>query len=249
MLCDDLLEERAELDVVLDRLDEDGWRASTPAPGWQVVDQVLHLARGDDEARWSVTEPDGFRAHRDRVLSGGRELTDVGTSDRSTGREARELLRRSGDSFATAARAADPAVRVPWYGPDMSLTSAVTARIMETWAHGQDVVDALGLARDASPRLRHVAHLGWRTVANSFLANGRPAPDVPVRIELDGLAYGPEDACDVVRGPLIDFCLVVTRRRHRDDTALVAEGPVADEWLTIAQCYAGPPGAGRRPGA
>ena len=32
----------------------------------------------------------------------------------------------------------------PWYGPSMSARSFVTARLMETWAHGMDVADALG---------------------------------------------------------------------------------------------------------
>ena len=60
--------------------------------------------------------------------------------------------------------------------------------------------------------------------------------------------WGPEDAADRVTGPAIDFCLLVTQRRHRDDVRLVADGPAADEWLGIAQAFAGPPGPGRRPG-
>jgi len=137
---------------------------------------------------------------------------------------------------------------VPWYGPDMTLASTLTARIMETWAHGQDVADALGIDRDPSPRLRHVAFLGWRAVANSFRVQGRPEPTAPVRVELGEVAFGPDDAVDVVRGSLLHFCLVVTQRRHPADTDLVAEGPVATEWLTIAQAFAGPSGAGREPG-
>ena len=151
-------------------------------------------------------------------------------------------------AFVGSARYADAKVRVPWYGPDMSLGSMITSRIMETWAHGQDVRDALGIRTKSSPRLRHVAFLGWRAVANSFLARGRSVPDEPIRVELDECTFGPEDAANVVRGAALDFCLVVTQRRHRDDTALVAEGPVAEEWLTIAQAYAGPAGAGREPG-
>jgi uncharacterized protein (TIGR03084 family) len=147
----------------------------------------------------------------------------------------------------------DPAARIPWYGPDMGPASALTARIMETWAHGQDSLDALGVTRRASPGLRQVAHLGVRTFANSFVSHRRPVPESPVRVELtapDGevWSWGPDGAPDEIRGPAVDFCLVVTQRRHPSDTALVARGAVAREWLSVAQAFAGPPGAGRQPG-
>jgi uncharacterized protein (TIGR03084 family) len=137
---------------------------------------------------------------------------------------------------------------VPWYGPDMTLASSITARIMETWAHGQDVADTLGVTRTPTERLRHVAFLGWRAVGNSFRARGRAVPTEAVRVEAGQWTFGPAEATNVVRGPALDLCLVVTQRRHVADTALVAEGPVAAEWLSIAQAFAGPPGAGRSPG-
>jgi uncharacterized protein (TIGR03084 family) len=145
-----------------------------------------------------------------------------------------------------------PKARISWFGPDMSILSAVTARLMETWAHGQDVADALGLEYPQSDRLRHIADLGVKTLGFSFTNRGLKAPDVPVRVRLiapDGseLSWGPEDAVNSVSGPVVDFCLVVTQRRHRDDSALLTEGPVADEWMSIAQAYAGKPGPGRMP--
>jgi uncharacterized protein (TIGR03084 family) len=99
-----------------------------------------------------------------------------------------------------------------------------------------------------------VAHLGFRTLGHSFTTHGRAVPDVPVRVELrapDGTewSFGPADAADRVAGPALDFCLLVTQRRHRTDLSLVATGPVADEWLDLAQAFAGPPGAGREPRA
>ena len=127
-----------------------------------------------------------------------------------------------------------------------------TARIMETWAHGEDVADALGVVRPATDRLRHVAHLGVRTLGHGFAAHGRATPTSPVRVELlgpggDTWSWGPADAADRLSGPARDFCLLVTQRRHRADLALVATGPVADEWLDVAQAFAGPPGVGREP--
>jgi uncharacterized protein (TIGR03084 family) len=124
---------------------------------------------------------------------------------------------------------------------------------METWAHGQDIVDGLGLTRPVTDRIEHVCHIGVRAFPNSYRANGRDVPDTPVRVELSGpsgqaWAWGEEDAGDMVRGPAFDFALVVTQRRHPADTKLDITGPVATEWMSIAQAFAGPPGEGRRPG-
>ena len=128
--------------------------------------------------------------------------------------------------------ALDPSTRVPWYGPPMSLASSLTARIMETWAHGQDVADALGAEHPVTPALRHVAYLGFRTIGFSFVNRGLEAPDVTVAVELvapDGStwSFGDPDAVDRVAGPALDFALVVTQRRNLADTALVVVGPVA----------------------
>jgi uncharacterized protein (TIGR03084 family) len=144
----------------------------------------------------------------------------------------------------------DGAKRVPWYGPPMSVTSSLTARLMETWAHGQDVADALGVELEPTSRLRHVAHIGVRTMGFS---STRTASLGAVRVELtapdsdDVWTWGDAEAANRVTGPALDFCLVVTQRRHRDDTALETTGAVADEWLSIAQAYAGEPGPGRPP--
>jgi uncharacterized protein (TIGR03084 family) len=249
-LCDDLLIERSDLIAVVERLDERGWRAATPAPGWSVLEQVVHLAWFDDAARQAIAEPDAFRSHRADVIGDVDGFVDrIATANRDRlGADILAWLRRAGEELVSAAQAADPSIRVPWYGPDMSLASMLTARIMETWAHGQDVLDTFGLSRTPTPRLRHVVFLGWKALANSFRAHGRPVPEEPVRIEVGEWTFGPDDASNIVRGPALDFCLVVTQRRHPADTDLVTEGTVAADWLTIAQAFAGPPGEGRRPG-
>jgi len=144
-----------------------------------------------------------------------------------------------------------PGAKIAWYGPPMSPTSMATARLMETWAHGMDVADALGVRRTPTDRLRHIARLGVRTRDFAFGVHGMPVPFEEFRVELTAPSgevwtYGPEDAADRVTGPALDFCLLVTQRAHRSDLALRAAGPDADRWLDIAQAFAGPPGKGRQ---
>jgi uncharacterized protein (TIGR03084 family) len=254
-LCGDLAAETDDLVGLLSPMDEDGWNRATPAPGWTIRDQVVHLAFFDQVSERAATEPDAFRAERDRALADvdGMVHSVTAAYRRLGGSETLDWLQRARAGFMDAVGRLDPASRVPWYGPDMTVASMVTARLMETWAHGQDVADAVGVRRVPTNRLRHVAFIGARALPNSYRARGLPVPAEPVRVELVGPAgdrwvYGPEGAADVVRGPALDFCLVVTQRRHPADTDLSTVGPVAAEWLSIAQAFAGPPGEGRRPG-
>ena len=255
-LGDDLLAERAGLDAVLATLDEATWTAPTPSAGWTILDQITHLAYFDDAARLAIEDPDAFRTWRAQAVDVAAFVDAITERTRSVdGPEARAWLQRAGHDLVAVARRAPMERRVPWYGPDMSLASAITARIMETWAHGVDVTDTVGVAPQATQRLRHVAFIGATAFANSFVSHRRPVPSERVRVVLDApdgatWTFGPseEDAGgNLVTGPALDFCLVVTQRRHRDDTALTATAGVADEWLSIAQAFAGPAGPGRAP--
>ena len=116
---------------------------------------------------------------------------------------------------------------------------------METWAHGHDVADALGVTRAGTARLRHIADLGVRTRQYSYAINGLELPDRDVRVELDGpdgatWTWG-SSTTDLVCGNALDFCLAVTQRRRPADTTLEVTGPLAREWIGIAQAFAGPP--------
>ena len=152
-------------------------------------------------------------------------------------------------------RGLDPNARIVWYGPAMGARSFATARLMETWAHGQDVADAVGVHRLPTARLRHVAHIGVRARPFSYATRNRPVPEGEVFVALDPpgggepWTWGDEGAADRVTGPALDFCLVVTQRRHLDDTALVAS---TARWprtgCEIAQAFAGPPGDGPQAG-
>ena len=145
----------------------------------------------------------------------------------------------------------DPDLRLPWYGPPMRARSALAARLMETWAHGTDVADALADRLAPSDRLFHIADLGVRTFSWSFANRGLEVPAERARVELTGpsgqVKIWNEEADDSIVGEVEDFCLVVAQRRHVDDTGLVVTGPTARAWMEVAQVFAGPPGSGRPP--
>ena len=251
-LLDDLAAESADLDARVADLDDAAWRTPTPAAGWDVHDTISHLAATDADALLAVQGPEAFApvlervahvgpAHVDQVVAQGRGVAPA------------ELLARwrSGrEALQEAVRGLDPTTRITWFGPAMGPASFVTARIMETWAHGQDVVDALGQERAPTARLRSVAEIGVRARPFAYAAHGLEPPDAPVRVELTGpdgerWQWGPDDAADRICGPALDFCLLVTQRRAREELALEVTGPVAVQWAGIAQAFAGPPGSGR----
>ena len=251
-LAADLAAESAVTRALVAGLDETGWQTPTPAAGWTIKDQVSHLAFFDEVAVTSAVRPDEFRAE----IAGGLDRLDPDLI------AARYRVRTGADllSWFDGARAElldtfaviDPQQRLPWFGPPMSAASSLTARLMETWAHTQDIADALGVTREPTSRLRHVAHIGVGARAFSYAARGQVMPGIPVRVELtapDGAAWtwGPADAQDRVSGTALDFCLLVTQRRHRDDLALAVDGAAAQQWMAIAQAFAGPPGPGRTP--
>lgn len=231
------------------------WATPTPAEGWTIAHQVAHLAWTDAKALIAVRTPEQFPAELDRALTAGESFVDDGAAEWvKTPRD--ELLARwadGRDALAAALREAAPGTKFPWYGPPMSAASMATARIMETWAHSQDVHDALGRWHRPGGSLRHIARLGVRTRDFAFAVHALAPPAAEFRVELtapDGelWAYGPEDAAQRVTGSALDFCFVVTQRRDLADTDLVARGADAADWLRIAQAFAGPPGPGRKAG-
>ncbi len=251
----DLVAEQGALHAIVAGLSPDQWIAPTPSEGWTVRDQIAHLAYFDETAATAIVDPEGFprevtlamqdmAAYEARYLARGRALMP------------RELLgwwRAARQRLNEAAARLAPTARVPWFGPAMSAMSFLTARLMETWLHGHDVTDALGVPRRETDRVRHILVLGVRTRAHSYALRGRAAPDVAVRVELvlpAGAMWcdGDETAENRIVGLAVDFCRVVTQRRHLDDTGLRVIGPAAREWMLIAQAYAGPPGRGRQPG-
>jgi uncharacterized protein (TIGR03084 family) len=251
----DLAAEGDALEALVAPLDDAGWRTPTPAEGWDVAHQVAHLAWTDETAVKAATDKEAWDATVLEALADPDGFVDTQAA-RGADADPADLLERwrtARRALATTLAEYPAGQKLPWYGPPMSATSMATARFMETWAHGLDIAEALGVAPAPTDRIRHVVHLGVRTRDFAFSVHQLEAPAEEFRVELtspsgETWAYGPEDAAQSVRGSAYDFCLLVTQRRHRDDLDLVATGPDADRWLDIAQVFAGPPGGGRQPG-
>jgi len=254
-ICSDLAKEYEELDSIVGALDESGWNIMTPAEGWNVKDQIRHIAYYDERARLAITEPAAFDQHLAEIAGDpeGHLETLEKIGKELTGAELLSWWRQERRALLDALTALDRKDRLKWYGPPLSALSFVSARIMETWAHGQDIADALGIERVPSDRLRHIAHMGVATFGWSYINRQMKVPDSPVRVEITSPSgelwtWGSEKAQDIVRGPAEDFCLVVVQRRNLADTRLVIKGATARQWMSISQTYAGQPGGGRKPG-
>jgi uncharacterized protein (TIGR03084 family) len=248
----ELRAESDQLDALVAALPEQGWRTATPAPGWTIAHQIAHLHWTDRVAVVAVTDEAGFAELLTLAAKNPGGFVDEGAEELAATpppdllAEWRQMRVRLHDELLRV----ESGRKLPWFGPPMSAASMATARLMETWAHGLDVADALGVKRSASPGLKSIAHIGVRTRDFAFAVNGLPAPAEPFLVELrapDGAAWswGPADAAQRVTGSAEDFCMLVTQRRPHAELDVAAVGPDAERWLTIAQAFAGPPGSGR----
>ncbi len=246
LMIADLESEQDSLDQVVADLDDATWRLATDSPGWTIADQISHLQFFDERAALAMTDPEAFVIDRQHLISSAPRDLSI-----ELGRQvsADDLLRAWRDSrmaLIFASQKVDPTVRVPWYGPSMAVKSFLTARLMECWAHGEDIARAVGVQRLPSNRLKHVAHIGVGARAFSLMINQLPEDSRSIRVELnapDGELWGwGDDTSDQrVLGEALDFCLVVTQRRALSDSQLTVVGDSATTWMRIAQAFAGAP--------
>lgn len=261
----DFLDECAALHTLLQDRADDEFARATAFKAWSMDAILRHLHFWNEAATDAWLDSPAFLRLRAEIELAGphvdlRAFEDERFEPSMRGRRLLATWWAGCERLAAAHRDADPRARVPWMGPEMSVTSAVTARQMETWAHGQAIVDLLGQERLDTDRLRNIAHLGVATLAWSFVNRGLPAPAQRVQVSLvapSGAAWqwNPEVQADLITGSATEFCQVVTQTRNVADTALEVRGDLTRRWLAIAQCFAGrpenppQPGSRRGPGA
>lgn len=248
----DLQAESDELDALVAPLPAEDWATMTPAPGWTIAHQIGHLLWTDRVSLLSVTDEAAFAEALTAAAADPGGFVDAAAEELAAMPPAelladwRDTRRRLHEALLGVADGR----KLPWFGPPMSASSMATARLMETWAHGLDVADALGVTRIPTDRLRSIAHIGVRARDYAYIINNLTPPSEPFYVELRGpggdiWSWGPPDAAQRVTGSAEDFCFLVTQRRPRSGLDVTAVGEDAQQWLGIAQAFAGPPGVGR----
>lgn len=251
----DLAVECDAVDQLVADLDPAAWDTPTPAEGWTVKHQIGHLAFIFQLAGLAASDGETFAAVTAKASANFDAAINAALAGYLSDPPEVLLTRwRAESSTAIKALGAVPADQVvPWLVRPLPPAVLACAGIMELFGHGQDVADALGVRLERTDRIRHLAWFATLTWDFGYLARGLTAPDTQFRYELVAPSgalweFGPADAPQRITGPAEDFCLLVTRRRHRDDLALTATGEDADRWLDIAQAYRGSAGSGRTPG-
>ncbi|MFQ5457174.1 MAG: TIGR03084 family metal-binding protein [Myxococcota bacterium] len=254
----DCRDESDALHALIAPLSDADFARKTQFKDWSVHDVVAHLHMWNWAADLALRDGDAFRAFWAELAAGfarGRTFVQVTDAwlDGARNRKVLDLWRAFYPEMAERFAAADPKARVPWAGPDMSVRSSITARLMETWAHGQEVYDLLGVTRVDTDRIRNIAILGMNTFGWTFMNRAREVPaQVPcVRLEAPSGAiweWNAEVQSDRVEGSATEFCQVVTQVRNIADTTLRVTGDAARAWMAIAQCFAGPPSDPPAPG-
>ncbi|WP_170464750.1 TIGR03084 family metal-binding protein [Ruegeria arenilitoris] len=253
----DFLDESEALYAILANVTGDQWETATQFKGWTLNDVLVHLHYWNQMADLSLQDPEAFTARIGALFTKAKaEGLRKAENEAITLRrdelrdEWRALYTEIGSRWADL----DPKHRVKWAGPDMSVRSSITARQMETWAHGQEVFDILGVERVEQDRIKNVVILGVNTFGWAYQVNGKSIPDAMPHLELTAPSgavweFG-EPGDNRITGSAVEFAQVSAQTRNIADTSLRVEGPIATEWMSIAQCFAGgretPPEPGSR---
>ncbi len=256
--AEDFRAECRALAEILMPLDDADFATITQFKAWSVDDVIGHLHMFNVAAELTLRDGAAFRRFFAPLAAGlaqGNSLLQMqaGFLDGLAGARLRETWLQVAERTADQYAASDPKLRLKWAGPDMSARSAITARQMETWAHGQEIFDVFGIKRTETDRIRNIAHLGVQTFGWSFANRNLPVPEPPPFVELTAPSgaiwrWGEPQTNNLVSGSAVEFAQVVTQARNIDDTTLTVRGKVASDWMRIAQCFAGPPETPPKPG-
>lgn len=248
---DDLKDEAAELHAFLETLDEADWATPTRFMQWTPWDVVAHLHFFDLASLAALTDIEAFGARRKALIEGLQQGLSASEQTRRAldGLDAATLLarwRQTCDEMADRLAESDPKRRLPWFGPDMGVQMFTTARLMETWAHGQAIYDLKRVERIPTDRLRHIVAIGIKTYGWTFVNRKLEIPGPPPHVRLEAPSgevweYNEPSESECIEGLAVDFCSTVTQVRNVADTKLRIRGEIARQWMSIAQCFAGAP--------
>jgi len=247
----DFRDESDTLFALLETLDDSDWARETQFKHWTPNDIVAHLHMGNYAADLSLKGGDEFTAFARHLAELGRKTARHlhATHAWLGGIKNRDLLLRWRDFYREMAErfaVAEPKKRVKWFGPDMSVLSSISARLMETWAHGQAVYDLFGKVRIDTDRIKNIAVIGINTFGWTFANRGIEPPGVRPNVRLLAPSgalweWRQADSDNLIKGAAVEFCQVVAQTRNIADTSLKVTGKTAAAWMAIAQCFAGPP--------
>lgn len=244
----DFQDESEAILALLSPLSNKDYAKPTLFKGWTIDEVLRHLHVWNIAADMALSEAEAFRAFVGQMAAGirGGRLPDFEKVylEGISGTALRDAWIAQVRAMTPRFSAADPKMRVQWVGPDMSVISSITARLMETWAHAQAVYDALGVERIDADRIGNIVRLGVNTYGWTFKNRKEEPPGPMPRLRLtapSGVIWEYGEGEDLIEGSASEFCQVVTQCRNIGDTSLSVHGTVATRWMAIAQCFAGPP--------
>lgn len=236
----DLVAEQQGLDQSLQRAPDRDWKKRVGARGWSVQDTIAYLWWAERHAARIL----------DREIAADEVLAEYGTVEafEEAGIEAArpkrpqeviEQWRFARADVVDALSRLSKNDHIKWLEGTVSARTFATLRLADTWTHGLNILTALDKEIVDTPRLLHIAWLGWATLPNAFAKAGEEYPE-SVRVELVGPGYarwvfGPEDSEHVIRGQAADWCRVVVGFLDGESTeGLTATGDLAEATLRLA---------------
>ena len=253
--AEDFRAESQALFNLLERIEPGRFVETTQFKEWTINDVLQHLHFWNEMARLQIEDEEELSSRLSQVMKEGASLREFekrflgGLAGNALLKSWQEEFNRTAKVFAKA----DPKARLKWAGPDMSARSSITARLMETWAHGQEIYDHLGVERENKDRIQNIVVLGVNTFNWTYKTRGEQPPGEMPELRLTAPSgevwtYGTPSSSGLIEGTAADFCQVVTQTRNIADTALNVTGDIAEDWMSKAQCFAGAPNPPPPPG-
>ena len=244
-------EESDALYKLLINADKNSFKLKTQFKSWTINDVLYHLHVWNIAALLSLKNENKFKEFMqnfmEAVKSGNsaREYEKI-LSDNTEGLDLLNLWKETYEKISNEFAKSDPKKRVKWAGPDMSVRSSITARHMETWAHGQEIFDQLGFERIDTDRIKNIVVIGVNTFGWTYINRNLSIPEKMPKLSLlspsnELWEWNEDNEENMISGSATEFSQVVTQVRNINDTSLKVSGKIANEWMSIAQCFAGPP--------